>query len=97
VRHGESPFLRRPHGKRTKQVTGEKSRIIYGALISSIIGTLLANAGEGIIGVKQIEGWKSTSVAEQYIEDSVSNKIRLAEKVFTGKKMCLLVAQCPIV
>ncbi|KAK5646496.1 hypothetical protein RI129_004960 [Pyrocoelia pectoralis] len=44
--------------------------------------TLLANAGEGILGVKQIGGWKSTSVAEQYVEDSVSNKLRLCGKIF---------------
>jgi hypothetical protein len=86
VRHGESPFLRRPHGKRTKQVTGENPELYTGHSFRRSSATLLANAGEGIIGVKQIGGWKSTSVAEQYIEDSVSNKIRLAEKVFTGKK-----------
>lgn len=48
--------------------------------------TLLANAGEGMIGIKQLGGWKSTSVAEQYIEDSVSNKIRLAEKILISSK-----------
>jgi integrase len=77
---------------------GKNPELYTGHSFRRSSATLLANAGEGIIGVKQIEGWKSTSVAEQYIEDSVSNKIRLAEKVFTGrKKMCLLVAQCPIV
>lgn len=46
--------------------------------------TFLANAGENIIGIKQIGGWKSTSVAEQYIEDSVANKQRLAGKIFSS-------------
>ena len=48
--------------------------------------TLLANSGEGIIGIKQLGGWASSTVAEQYIEESVSNKIRLAEKVFGNEK-----------
>lgn len=36
-------------------------------------------------GMKQSEVWKSTSVAEQCIEDSVSNQIRLAKKALTRK------------
>jgi hypothetical protein len=74
-----------------------KSRIIYGALISSIIGYIVSKCWRRDYWCKTNWRMEVNLVAEQYIEDSVSNKIRLAEKVFTGKKMCLLVAQCPIV
>ena len=43
--------------------------------------TLLADAGEDILNIKRHAGWKSTTVAEGYIEDSVVNKIKIAEKI----------------
>ncbi|KAJ8963566.1 hypothetical protein NQ317_013271 [Molorchus minor] len=33
--------------------------------------TLLANSGEGLTDIKRLGGWKSTMVAEGYIEDSI--------------------------
>lgn len=43
--------------------------------------TLLANAGGDLTTIKRHGGWKSSSVAEGYIEDSVSNKIDIAKKI----------------
>lgn len=43
--------------------------------------TLLANAGEDILNIKRHAGWKSTTVAEGYIEDSVANKMKIAKKI----------------
>ncbi|KAJ8912151.1 hypothetical protein NQ315_006115 [Exocentrus adspersus] len=42
--------------------------------------TLLANAGGDITIVKRHGGWKSTTVAENYIEESLSSKMAIAEK-----------------
>lgn len=43
--------------------------------------TLLANKGVDILGLKRHGGWKSSSVAESYVEDSLQNKIQFAEKI----------------
>jgi integrase len=43
--------------------------------------TLLANAGGDITSVKRHGGWKSTTVAEAYIEDSLANKIEISNKI----------------
>lgn len=43
--------------------------------------SLLANAGADITTVKRHGGWKSSTVAEGYIQDSVSNKIDIARKI----------------
>lgn len=43
--------------------------------------TLLANAGANMTILKRHGGWKSSSVAEGYLEDSVQNKIQIAEKI----------------
>ncbi|RYA68553.1 hypothetical protein DD592_26780, partial [Enterobacter cloacae complex sp. 2DZ2F20B] len=42
--------------------------------------TLLANTGANMTEIKQHGGWKSSSVAEQYIEDSITNKINRGKK-----------------
>ncbi|KAJ8978293.1 hypothetical protein NQ317_000107 [Molorchus minor] len=39
--------------------------------------TLLADAGENITNIKRHAGWKSTAVAESYIEGSVANKLKI--------------------
>lgn len=43
--------------------------------------TMLADAGEDIINIKRHAGWKSTTVAEGYIENSVANKLKIAKKI----------------
>lgn len=43
--------------------------------------TLLANAGGNMTAIKRHGGWKSTTVAEGYIEDSLKNKIEISNKI----------------
>lgn len=43
--------------------------------------TLLANAGGNMENIKRLGGWRSSSVAEGYIEDSENTKITVAEKI----------------
>ncbi|KAJ3639156.1 hypothetical protein Zmor_004027 [Zophobas morio] len=43
--------------------------------------TAMANHGQGLIAIKQLGGWKSSAVAETYIQDSLQNKIDLSRKV----------------
>ncbi len=46
--------------------------------------TLLANKGVDILGLKRHGGWKSSAVAESYVEDSLQNKIQFAGKILHG-------------
>lgn len=43
--------------------------------------TLLANSGEGLTDIKRLGGWKSSTVAEGYIEESTSYKKGLSNKI----------------
>ncbi|KAJ8914622.1 hypothetical protein NQ315_015359 [Exocentrus adspersus] len=43
--------------------------------------TLLANTGVDILGLKRHGGWKSSTVAEGYVEDFLHNKTEFAEKI----------------
>jgi Phage integrase family len=43
--------------------------------------SMLADAGADILTLKRHGGWKSTTVAEGYVEDSISNKVRICEKI----------------
>lgn len=43
--------------------------------------TLLADAGGDILSLKRHGGWKSSSVAEGYVENSLKNKICVSEKI----------------
>ncbi|KAJ8976506.1 hypothetical protein NQ317_005464 [Molorchus minor] len=43
--------------------------------------TLLADAPENITNIKRHAGWKSTAVAESYIEGSVANKLKIDKKI----------------
>lgn len=45
--------------------------------------TLLANKGEDLLGLRRHGGWKSSSTAEGYIEDSIQNKIQFAKKILS--------------
>ena len=46
--------------------------------------TLLADAGADITTIKRHGGWKSTTVAESYIENSVANKTKIANQIIQG-------------
>lgn len=43
--------------------------------------TILADSGEGITNIKRHGGWKSTAVAEGYLEDSLENKKAISKKI----------------
>ena len=43
--------------------------------------TFLANAGADINVLKRHGGWKSTSVAERYVEDSIDMKNKIARMI----------------
>ncbi|XP_045462723.1 uncharacterized protein LOC123672598 [Harmonia axyridis] len=46
--------------------------------------TLLANSGADFTVLKRHGGWRSSSVAEGYIEDSLQNKINISEQILGG-------------
>lgn len=48
--------------------------------------TLLVDAGADITCLKRHGGWRSSSVAEGYIEDSLANKKDIALKILSQKK-----------
>lgn len=51
--------------------------------------TLLANSGEGITDIKRLGGWKSTAVAEGYIDESTTYKKGLSNKILScSPKKC---------
>jgi integrase len=43
--------------------------------------TFLANAGVDVLGLKRHGGWKSSAVAEGYVEDSIQNKKEFCKKI----------------
>lgn len=43
--------------------------------------TLLANKGADLTTIKRHGGWRSSAIAESYIEDSISNKLDIARKI----------------
>lgn len=43
--------------------------------------SLLANSGADILELKRHGGWKSSTVVEGYIDDSIQNKIRTSKKI----------------
>ncbi|KAJ8970812.1 hypothetical protein NQ317_019692, partial [Molorchus minor] len=48
--------------------------------------TLLADAGVDITTIKRHAGWKSTTVAEGYVENSIENKTKIANQVLVGRR-----------
>lgn len=47
--------------------------------------TLLANASADILTLKRHGGWRSSSIAESYVEESVTNKMEIARKIIVGE------------
>lgn len=43
--------------------------------------TMLVNAGGDLLTLKRHGGWRSSAVAEGYIDDSIENKIQIANKI----------------
>lgn len=48
--------------------------------------TLLANASADILTLKRHGGWRSSSIAESYVEESVTSKIKIARHIVTGEE-----------
>lgn len=44
--------------------------------------TILANTGGNVTDLKRLGGWRSSTVAEGYVEESVENKIKIAKRMF---------------
>lgn len=44
--------------------------------------TFLADSGADVQMLKRLGGWRSSNVAEGYVEESVSNKIKISKKMF---------------
>ncbi|KAJ8971277.1 hypothetical protein NQ317_001179 [Molorchus minor] len=52
--------------------------------------TLLADAGVDITTIKRHAGWKSTTVAEGYVENSIENKTKIANQVLVDTSLSLM-------
>lgn len=59
----------------------EEPALYTGHCLRRSSATLLANAGANMTTLKRHGGWKSSTVAEGYLEESVHNKIQIAEKI----------------
>lgn len=46
--------------------------------------TMLVDSGGDITSLKRLGGWKSSNVAEGYIEESFTNKVQVANKIFAA-------------
>lgn len=49
--------------------------------------TMLVDAGGDITSLKRLGGWKSSNVAEGYIEESLNNKVQVANKMFASENV----------
>ena len=49
--------------------------------------TLLADSGANLVTLKRLGGWRSSAVAETYIEDSVEKKKKVSKLVMGGGKI----------
>lgn len=54
--------------------------------------TLLADSGSDITTLKRHGGWRSSTVAESYIEDSLQNKIKIAKNIVSGPSTSAVVS-----
>ena len=47
--------------------------------------TLLANTGVDVLAIKRHSGWKSATIAESYVAESLNNEMEVANKVLYNK------------
>jgi hypothetical protein len=47
--------------------------------------TMVVDAGGDILTLKRAGGWKSSGIAEGYVDDSINKKIEIAKKMFPGR------------
>ena len=57
--------------------------------------TLLANKGVDVLALKRHGGWKSSTVAESYVEESIENKVQYANKILHDQNVSIGVVQDP--
>ncbi|KAK4882152.1 hypothetical protein RN001_005471 [Aquatica leii] len=62
----------------------EQPHLYTGHCFRRSSASILSDAGADFAEIKRHGGWKSTSVAEGYIETSMQNKINVARKVFSN-------------
>jgi hypothetical protein len=62
------------------QVISGPPCILFTIIIRSS-ATILVDAGGDILSLKRHGGWKSTTVAESYVEESIANKISISNKI----------------
>ncbi|KAK4884830.1 hypothetical protein RN001_001101 [Aquatica leii] len=62
----------------------ENSKEYTGHCFRRTSATMLANHGGDLVTLKRHGGWKSSTVAEGYIEESVSSRIATAQKLTAG-------------
>ncbi|KAJ8976367.1 hypothetical protein NQ317_019308 [Molorchus minor] len=86
-------FLYYKAGKCSSQPVGKNTMGKIPSVVASYLklpdvacntATLLADAGVDITTIKRHVGWKSTTVAEGYVENSIKNKTKIANQVLVG-------------
>lgn len=58
--------------------------------------SLLADAGADLISIKRHGGWKSSTVAEGYMDDSIEKKKRCTNLILQSEKRVLTSSQSPV-
>jgi hypothetical protein len=71
-------------GPRDFPVSGGRARLSGLSIqqIGAVSASILSDSGAHFAAIKRLGGWKSTSVAEAYIEDSIQNKVNIAKQLF---------------
>lgn len=62
----------------------ESPQLYTGHCFRRTSASLLADSGVDLLNIKRHGGWKSNTVAESYIEDSLRNKMNIANKLLQG-------------
>ncbi|KAJ8982920.1 hypothetical protein NQ317_004576 [Molorchus minor] len=70
-------------GKCSSQPVGKNKKKIP-SVVASSSATLLTDPGVDITTKKRHAGWKSTTVAEGYVENSIENKTKIANQVLVS-------------
>lgn len=62
----------------------EQPRLYTGHCFRRSSASILSDSGADFAAIKRLGGWKSTAVAEGYIENSLQNKTDVAEKILSN-------------
>ncbi|KAJ8985796.1 hypothetical protein NQ317_016303 [Molorchus minor] len=83
-------FLYYKAGKCSSQPVGKNTMGKIPSVVASylklpdIFSDILTDAGVDITTIKRHAGWKSTTVAKGYVENSIENKTKIANQVLVG-------------